>query len=72
VYSFTVIRQMRAQPFKDRLPYVVAAIDLQEGVRMMGGILDVDPDAVEIGSPVRACMVRVTETIAVPMWKLSK
>ena len=52
VHTFTVIRQNHAQPFKSELPYVVAIVDLDEGVRMMANLTDVDPDAVHIGMPV--------------------
>lgn len=37
----------------DRVPYVVAIVELVEGVRMMTNIVDVDPDAVAVGAAVR-------------------
>ena len=46
VHTFTVIRQFGGPGFKDELPYVVAMIDLDEGVRMMGNVTDVDPETV--------------------------
>lgn len=54
VYTFTVVRQYGGTPFADQLPYVLAMIDLPEGVRMLGAITDVEADAVEIGLPVTA------------------
>ena len=35
-------------------PYVVALVDLDEGVRMMGNVLECAPDDVHVGMPVRA------------------
>ena len=49
VYSFTVVRN------KPPLPaYVIALVDLAEGVRMMSRIVDWDPAAVTIGMAVAA------------------
>jgi len=49
VYSTTVIR---SKPPAEN--YNVALIDLAEGVRIMGRVIDIDPTAVRIGMKVRA------------------
>ncbi|APR51073.1 hypothetical protein CA223_22025 [Sphingomonas koreensis] len=49
VYSTTVVRSK--PPAED---YNVALIDLAEGVRMMGRVVDIDPAAVQIGLKVKA------------------
>lgn len=55
VYSFTVIRQNGIPPFRDRVPFVVAAVDLdEEGARVLGAMPDLAPDAAVIGMRVRA------------------
>ena len=55
IYSFTVIRQNGVPPFRDRLPFVVAAIDLDEpGARILAPMPDLDPGDAEIGMRVRA------------------
>jgi uncharacterized OB-fold protein len=53
VYSFIVVHQPYHAAFRDRLPYVVATVQLDEGPRMLGPIFDVDPSAVAIGMRVR-------------------
>jgi uncharacterized OB-fold protein len=51
VHSFTVVH--RAPPdYRDEVPYVVALVDLAEGVRMMTRLVDVAPDRVTVGMPV--------------------
>jgi uncharacterized OB-fold protein len=35
------------------LPYVVALVDLPEGVRMMSNVVDCDPDTVTVGMSVK-------------------
>ncbi|MHB8671369.1 MAG: Zn-ribbon domain-containing OB-fold protein [Acidimicrobiales bacterium] len=72
IYSFTVIRQNFARPFRDQLPYVVALVDLEEGPRMMTNIVDVDPDEVRIGAPVQVRFEPVSEEAAVPLFALVK
>jgi uncharacterized OB-fold protein len=55
VYSFTVIRQNGVPPFNERLPFVVATVDLDEdGARMIAALPDVDPEAARIGMRVQA------------------
>jgi uncharacterized OB-fold protein len=51
VYSFSVISR---SPFDDvEAPYVFALVDLAEGVRLATDIVDVDPEEVAIGMPVK-------------------
>ena len=50
VHSFSIVHRA-PEEFKDEVPYVVALIDLEEGVRMMSRIVDA-PEAVSIGLPV--------------------
>ena len=69
IYTFTVVRQFHAPPFKEELPYVVAMIALEEGVQMFGTVTDVAPEDARIGMPVEAYAVRVEEGIALPFWR---
>ena len=39
------------------LPFVIALVELEEGVRMLGELRNVDPATVEIGMPVRATYI---------------
>jgi uncharacterized OB-fold protein len=42
-------------PFKERLPFVVATVDLdEEGARMIAAMPDLDPDDAQIGMRVQA------------------
>lgn len=55
VYSYTVIRQNGVPPFNERLPFVVATVDLDEaGARMLAAMPNVTPEAATIGMRVRA------------------
>jgi uncharacterized OB-fold protein len=52
VYTFTIVYQNDLPPFRDRVPYVVAIVELEEGVRMTSNIEDVAPEDVRCGMPV--------------------
>jgi len=54
VYSFSVIRAGVSRKWREHLPYVVAYVELDEGPRMLTNVVDVDPEAVEIGMAVTA------------------
>lgn len=69
VHTFTIVRQFGAPPFKDELPYVVAMIELEEGVRMMGNVTGCDVEAVRIGMPVEAYAVLAAPGIGVTFWR---
>lgn len=69
VHTFTIVRQYGAEPFKSELPYVVAIIELEEGVRMMGNVTGIDPEAVQIGMPVSAYALLAEPNIAIPYWR---
>jgi len=50
-------------------PFVVALVQLTEGVRMVGELLGVDPDRVRVGMPVRAEFVKVDSDLTLPAWR---
>jgi uncharacterized OB-fold protein/acyl dehydratase len=52
------------------LPFVIALVELEEGVRMLGELRDVDPAKVEIGMPVRATYIDFPEGDSRPAWTL--
>jgi uncharacterized OB-fold protein len=53
IYSYIVIRHPSVPAFVPRLPYVVALVELAEGVRMPGRLVGVEPDRVRVGQRVR-------------------
>jgi len=69
VYSFTVIRQNYARPFRDWIPYVVALVDLAEGPRLMTNVVGCEPDDVHIGMAVRATFAAVSEQAGIALFE---
>jgi uncharacterized protein len=58
VYSFAEVAQ---PPLGFSGPYMVALVDLEEGVRVTAQLTDVDPDQVAIGMPVEMVTRRLRE-----------
>ncbi len=52
------------------LPFVIALVELEEGVRMLGELRNVDPAQVEIGMPVRATYIDFPANDVGPAWTL--
>lgn len=50
------------------LPFVIALVELSEGVRMLGELRNVDPTTVEIGMPVRAMYIDFPANDVGPAW----
>jgi uncharacterized OB-fold protein len=69
IYSHTAVHR----PLGSSLPapYVVVVVELTEGIRMMGNLLDADPDAVEIGQAVRVDFAPSWQGQVVPMFRLA-
>lgn len=67
VYSYVVHHHPQV-PGK-RTPFVVALVELEEGVRMLGELHDVDPEQVKVGLPVRVRFVPSGE-FTLPAWEV--
>jgi uncharacterized OB-fold protein len=69
VHTFTIVRQNGQPPFKDKLPYAVAMVELEEGVRMMGNLTGCPVGGVRIGMRVEAYAIECEKGMAVPFWR---
>jgi uncharacterized OB-fold protein len=67
IHTFTVIRQNTAEPFRGWVPYPVAIVELDEGPRLMGGVL-CEVDRVRIGMPVTVTFVDAGDDVSLPFW----
>jgi uncharacterized protein len=67
VFSY-VVHRYPPVPGKE-LPIVIALIDLDEGVRMVGEVVDVADTEIEIGMPLRVDYRRVDDDLTLPFWR---
>ncbi|WP_419878579.1 Zn-ribbon domain-containing OB-fold protein [Brevibacillus centrosporus] len=68
IYSYTVVHRAFG-PFADQAPYVVAIVELAEGVRMMTRITGNRED-IAIGKPVTVTFEKVDDVLTLPYFKL--
>ncbi len=53
IASFSIVRRAVNPELADDAPYVIAFVDLDEGVRIFSNIIEAQPDALRIGMRVR-------------------
>jgi uncharacterized OB-fold protein len=54
------------------VPYALGMIELDENVRLLAGIVDSDMKHLSVGAPVEVCFERISDDIALPMFRLSR
>jgi uncharacterized OB-fold protein len=69
IYSYTVAHQAFG-PFAADVPFVVALIELEEGVRMMSRLLDAPRERVTVGAAVKVTFEKVEEDLTLPYFRL--
>lgn len=69
IYSYTVVHQAFGA-FAGDVPFIIAIVELEEGVRMMTRIIDSPREHVKIGTPVRVTFESVAEDMTLPYFRL--
>jgi len=70
IYSYTVAHQAFG-PFADEVPFVIAIVELEEGVRMMTRIVDAPHEQVCIGAAVHVTFATISEEMTLPYFQLT-
>lgn len=68
VSHFTVVHQAPSAALAAIAPYVLAMVELDEGVRMMSNVVECDPASVRIGLPVVVTYERRGD-VTLPMFR---
>lgn len=66
VYTFVVFRHAYNDAWRERVPYTVAIVELDEGIMMIGDVARVSPEEVSVGMPVRVDFEPVTPEVTIP------
>jgi uncharacterized OB-fold protein len=53
IYTYSTVTANPPSTFVDELPYTIAIVELEEGVRFLSRLVDLTPDAVRCGLPVQ-------------------
>lgn len=68
LYTWSVVFRNPQHPFADRVPYIPAIVDLEEGVRLMTDIVGTTPDQLHIDLPVQVTFEPLADGMAAPMF----
>ena len=75
IYTYSVIRRSQHPSFVPKVPYVIAWVDLDERLRIMTHIIDVDPDdpanGLQIGARVAVHWLDF-DTVSLPAFRLAE
>ncbi|MDO8733277.1 MAG: OB-fold domain-containing protein [Actinomycetota bacterium] len=71
VYTFCIATQAFHPYFEDKLPFVIAVVELddQPGLKMITNIVDVDPDSVRVGDRVGVTFNLLGEGFMLPVFR---
>jgi uncharacterized OB-fold protein len=67
IYSFALLHHPQHPAFS--YPVVAVLVDLDEGIRLVSNLVDVEPENVAIGMPVVVTFVPTANDMAVPVFK---
>lgn len=69
VYTFAVVRQPIENAFAALLPYVIAVIELNEGVRILSHITDVAPESIACDMRVCVDFKEISPSLVIPTFR---
>lgn len=69
IYSYTVARRPTSRAFAERVPYVIAIVELDEGPHMTTNIVECDPESLRVGDRVEAIFEDVSDEVALVQFR---
>jgi uncharacterized OB-fold protein len=69
LYTYSTVYVNDLFPFKEKLPYIAAVVDLDEGPRVMTRLVDVAESDLRIGLPVVVDYEVLTDEITAPVFR---
>jgi uncharacterized OB-fold protein len=71
LYSFALMHQVYDPAFADEVPYNIAVVELDEGVRMTANVVGCANEELRIGMPLVVTFEQVSEEVAIPKFRRS-
>jgi uncharacterized OB-fold protein len=69
VYTYSVVHVNDLPPFNERVPYVAAIVELDEGPRVMTNVEGVPFDEVRIGQAVEVDFKPISDDVTIPVFR---
>jgi uncharacterized OB-fold protein len=71
LYTFVLMHQILHPGFASKIPYNVAEIDLEEGVRITSTVVGCSNDEMRIGMPLEVTFEDITDEVSLPKFQPS-
>lgn len=69
LYTFAIMHQVMNSGFAGAVPYNIAQIDLEEGVRMTSNVVGIPNNALKIGMKLEAIFEDVGQDVSLPKFR---
>src|SRR5690606_35287378 len=69
VYTYVIGYQPFLPAFQHMLPHIMVVVQLAEGPRLVGYMVDTTPEQMRFGLPVRVTFRRLTDDVTLPVWE---
>jgi uncharacterized OB-fold protein len=71
LHAFSIVHRAPRPAFQDRVPYVTALVELEDGVRIPTNLVEVEPDpaSIKIGMSVEVVFDDVTAEVTLPKFR---
>ena len=69
LYSFVIMHQLYDEAFAAEIPYNIALVETEEGVRLTSQVVDCPNERLEIGMPLEVTFERMSDAVAVPKFR---
>lgn len=71
IWTYSIVMRNRSVPFEAKVPYAVVLVELDEGVRVLGNLVDGDLDDLAIGKDVTLAFAIGDDGQHIPVFRLS-
>ncbi len=69
MYTWSVVYRNDLPPFGERVPYVAAVVDLEEGPRMMTNVVECEFDDLSVGMALEVVFNPISEEFTLPQFR---
>ena len=69
LYSFAVMHKVYDEAFAGDVPYNIAVVETDEGVRLTSQVVGCASDELEVGLALEVTFERCSDDVAIPKWR---
>jgi len=69
LYTYSIVHVNDLPPFNERVPYVAAIVELDEGPRVMTNVEGVEFEALRIGMPLAVDFRPISDDVTIPVFR---